>query len=97
MQTIGVSPAPIAAIALRLTIASVSPNSRRRSEWPMITYSAPASLTIAGRHFAGERAFALPVEVLRRDADVRVARRFGDRVQRRERRRDDDLDAGRRP
>ena len=82
---------------LRLTIASVSPNSRRRSEWPMITYSAPASLIIAGADLAGERALALPVEVLRRDADVRVARRLGDRVQRGERRRDDDLDVGRRP
>ena len=46
------------------------------------------------RHFAGERAFALPVQVLRRDADVAVARRFGHRVQRGERRRDDDLDVG---
>src|SRR5581483_11138855 len=45
-HTIGVSSAPIAATILRLTIASLSPNSRRRSECPTITYSAPASLII---------------------------------------------------
>ena len=36
-QTMGVSSAAIAARVLRLTDASVSPNSRRRSECPMIT------------------------------------------------------------
>ena len=46
MQTIGVSPAAKAATAFRLTVASVSPNSVRRSEWPTITYSAPASRII---------------------------------------------------
>src|SRR5438067_1140339 len=46
MQTIGVSCAAIAAVSLRLTVWSVSPNNRRRSECPMITYSAPASLII---------------------------------------------------
>src|SRR5687768_4167302 len=46
MQAIGVSPAANAADTLRLTVASVSPNSVRRSEWPMITNSAPASLII---------------------------------------------------
>ena len=46
MQTIGVSPAANAAPILRLTVASVSPNSVRRSEWPMMTYSAPASRII---------------------------------------------------
>ena len=45
-----------------------------------------------GRHFTGERALALPVHVLRGDADVAVARRLGHRVDRRERRPDDDLD-----
>src|SRR5262249_25070226 len=44
------------------------------------------------RYLAGERAFALPVDILRGDADVGVARRFGDRVHRGERRRDDDFD-----
>ena len=48
MQTIGVRPAPIAASVLRLTMVSVSPKRRRRSEWPMIAYAAPASLIIAG-------------------------------------------------
>ena len=47
MHTIGVRSAASAATSLRFTVASVSPNSRRRSEWPMITYSAPASLSIA--------------------------------------------------
>ena len=37
MQTIGVSPAAIAAFTLRLTWSSVSPNFVRRSEWPMMT------------------------------------------------------------
>ena len=46
MQTIGVSPDANAATALRFTVASVSPNSVRRSEWPTITYSAPASRII---------------------------------------------------
>ena len=47
MQAIGVSPAAKAAATLRLTVASVSPNSVRRSEWPTMTYSAPASRTIS--------------------------------------------------
>ena len=47
MQTIGVSLAPSAATSRRLTSSSVSPKSRRRSECPMITYSAPASRTIS--------------------------------------------------
>ena len=76
MQTMGVSDAPIAAIVFRLTVASVSPKSVRRSEWPMMTYSAPASLIIAGADLAGERALALPEHVLRRHRDVAVARRF---------------------
>ena len=46
----------------------------------MITYSAPASFSIAGADLAGERALPLPVQVLRRDADVRVPRRLGDGV-----------------
>ena len=58
----------------------------------MITYSAPASLIIGAADLAGERALALPVQILRGDADVLFARRLGRRVQRRERRRDDDLD-----
>ena len=33
-----------------------------------------------GRDFAGERSLALPVEVLRRHADVRVPRGLGDGV-----------------
>ena len=44
LQTIGVRPTEIAAATLRFTAVSVSPNRRRRSEWPMITYAAPASL-----------------------------------------------------
>ena len=46
-QTIGHSPPWMAASVLRLTTSSVSPNIRRRSEWPMIANSAPASLSIA--------------------------------------------------
>ena len=46
------------------------------------------------RHLARERALALPVEVLRRDADVRVARRVRERMHRGERRREDHLDVG---
>ena len=61
MHTIGVSPPPIAAIVLRFTVASVSPNSRRRSEWPTITYSAPASFDHRRADLARERALALPV------------------------------------
>ena len=37
-QTMGVSPATKAAVTLRFTITSVSPNNRRRSECPMITH-----------------------------------------------------------
>ena len=46
MHAIGVRPAANAAVTLRFTLASVSPKSVRRSEWPMMTYSAPASRTI---------------------------------------------------
>src|SRR5437762_9978940 len=46
MQTIGVSPPAHAAAILRFTDASVSPNNVRRSEWPMMTYSAPVSAII---------------------------------------------------
>ena len=46
MQTIAVRPAVSAARSLRFTEASVSPNRRRRSEWPMMTCVAPASLII---------------------------------------------------
>ena len=38
----------MAACVFRLTMASVSPNSRRRSEWPTMANSAPAALTIPG-------------------------------------------------
>ena len=92
MQTIGVSVAPSAATSLRLTVSSVS-------------LEQPPALGVADDHvlgaglpqhrradLAGERALLLPVQVLPGDADVGVARRFGDRVQRRERRRHDDLD-----
>ena len=47
MQTIGTRPAVNAACILLLTVSLVSPNSVRRSEWPTITYRAPASRTIA--------------------------------------------------
>ena len=47
MQTIGVRPPANAAAIFRLTEASVSPNSVRRSEWPTITHSAPVSAIIA--------------------------------------------------
>ena len=46
MQTMGVSSPASAASAFRFTVSSVSWNRRRRSEWPMITYSAPASFSI---------------------------------------------------
>jgi hypothetical protein len=48
MQMIGERPAASAARALRLTAASSSPNSWRRSEWPTITYLQPASTSWAG-------------------------------------------------
>ena len=75
-------------------VSSVSWNSRRRSEWPMITYSAPASRSIA--------ALTSPVNAPSRSQcrfcpatpTLSMPGRFGDRVQRRERRRDDDLDVG---
>jgi hypothetical protein len=47
MHTIAVNPAASAASVLALTVWSVSWNKRRRSECPMMTYSAPASLSIA--------------------------------------------------
>ncbi len=46
MQTMAVSPAAIAARARLLTVSSVSPKYWRRSEWPTITYLAPASRII---------------------------------------------------
>ena len=46
MQTMGVRPAVKAAPIFRFTVTSVSPNSARRSEWPMITQPAPASFSI---------------------------------------------------
>src|SRR6185436_18979447 len=52
----------------------------------------PGFLGHQRRDFTGERALALPVEILRGDADVRVARRFGNGVQRGERRCNRDLD-----
>ncbi len=45
-----------------------------------------------GADLAGERALLLPVQVLSRHPNVRVASGFGDGMQRGERRRDDDLD-----
>src|SRR5690348_6151214 len=47
MHTMGVREAASAAKRLRLTVTSVSPNRVRRSEWPMMNQSAPASLIIA--------------------------------------------------
>ena len=47
MQTIGSSPARHAASALARTMASVSPQSVRRSEWPTMTWLAPASRSIS--------------------------------------------------
>jgi hypothetical protein len=46
MHTIGVSPVPNAAVVFWFTVMSVSPNNVRRSEWPTMTYSAPASRII---------------------------------------------------
>ena len=43
MQTIGVRPAAITAFIFLFTVALVSPNSVRRSEWPTITNRAPVS------------------------------------------------------
>ena len=94
MHTIGVKPLAIAAAVLRLTAASVSPNRRRRSEWPMITYSAPASLIMPGETSPVNAPSRSQYTILRGDADVRVARGLGGRVHGRERRRDDDLDVG---
>ena len=47
MHRIAVSPARQAASALARTIASVSPWSARRSEWPTMTSRAPASAIIS--------------------------------------------------
>ena len=47
MQTIGVRPAARAAWTFMFTVSSVSPNIRRRSEWPMMAYSAPASFAMS--------------------------------------------------
>ena len=44
-----------------------------------------------GRDFTGERAFALPIQILRRHADLGVSRGLGDRMQRSERGSDDDF------
>ena len=46
MQAMGHSPEANAAVILRFTMTSVSPNSARRSECPTITYSTPASRSI---------------------------------------------------
>lgn len=45
-QMIGVRPALRAAAVLRWTLKSVS-SMLRRSEWPMMTYSAPASVSMS--------------------------------------------------
>ena len=76
MQTIGTSPRPSAACSLLLTVRSVSPNSVRRSEWPTITYSRAGFADHRRADLAGERALALPVQVLRGDLDVAAARGF---------------------
>ena len=80
--------------SLRPIRSSVSPWSRRRSEWPTITQSAsPAS--IGARDVAGVRAGQLVVDVLGADADVRSPReRVADGGEADERRADD---PGRRP
>jgi len=88
MQTIGVNPALIAASALRLTIASVSPNSRRPLGVPDDGVVGSGFFDHAGRHLAREGALALPVKILCGHADVRVARRVGDGAHRRQRRRE---------
>ena len=92
-QTIGVRPAAIAAVTvLRLTdrvgLAEQPPPLGVADDHVL----GARLLDHRRRHFAGERALALPVEILRRDADVRISRRFGHGVHRGERRRDDDLD-----
>ncbi len=94
MQTIGVSFAPSAAIGLavdRLVGLLEQPPPLGVADDHVLGARFPQH---ARAHLAGERAFFLPVQVLAGDADVGVPRRFGDRVQRRERRRDDDLDVG---
>src|SRR5713101_642227 len=48
MHRIGRKPWRSAAATFLLTVASVSPKSRRRSEWPMITYRQPRSFNIRG-------------------------------------------------
>ena len=73
--------------------SSVSPDSRRRSEWPRITHVArPAS--IGARHLAGVRAGQLVVDVLGADADVLAGERVADGGEAHERRADDPGDAG---
>ena len=92
MQTIGMSSAAIAARVFRLTHSSVSPNSRRRSEWPTMTWLAPASLIIAAltspvnapSRSKYRSCAAMPMRVLR----AASAGETSDG----ERRRDDDLD-----
>ena len=94
MQTIGVSPALIAARAFRLTMRvglAEEPPALRVADDHVL---GAGLLDHRRRHLAGERALALPVDVLRRHADVRVARGLGHGVHGRERRRDDDLDVG---
>ena len=93
-HTIGVSPAAIAAIDLaiddRVGLAEQTAPLGVADDHVL----GAGFLDHRRRDLAGERALALPVEILRGDADVRVARGFGHGVDRRERRRDDDLDVG---
>ncbi len=48
MQSTGLSPARRTPFSLAWTMASLSQKSRRRSEWPTSTNSAPASRAISG-------------------------------------------------
>ena len=70
MQTIGVSPAPIAADDLavddRVGLAEQPPPLGVADDDVLRA----GLLDHRGRHLAGERALALPVEILRGDADV---------------------------
>ena len=92
MQTIGVSVAPSAATSLPVDglvgLAEQPPPLRVADDHVL----GASLLQHPGADLAGERPFALPVQVLARHADVRVPRRLRHGVQRGERRRDDDLD-----
>ena len=83
-----------AARTLRLTLSSVSPNSVRRSEWPIRTHPRAGFAHHPGADLAGERALAFPVDVLRGDPDRRPVQRRRHRVERRRGGRDDDVHAG---